>query len=206
MRFYRPLLPVRWFFREGHFRIKGKGKCICLSFDDGPDPAVTPEILKILDKYRVKAVFFCKGSEAEKYPSLVEDVRSRGHLIGNHTYSHLKGIKTSVDAYIKDVERASSSTSDSLLRPPYGKLKIRQYKKLLEKYNIFFWDVMPYDFDTSLSPKQVLEIALKKIRNGSIIVLHDRKGTSAPFMLDELLSTLTSYGYKILLPEIRSDR
>ena len=200
MRFFRPLLPARWLFREGHFRIKGKEKCVCLSFDDGPDPAVTPKILSILDKYKVKAIFFCKGSEAEKYPSLVEEIRSRGHLVGNHTYSHLKGITTSLDDYIRDVERASLSTSDSLLRPPYGKLKIRQYKKLLEKYDIFFWDVMPYDFDTSLSPQQVLNIALKKVRKGSIIVLHDRKGTTAPFILDELLSALIAKGYKISLP------
>ena len=109
MRFFRPLLPVRWLFREGHFRLKGKEKCVCLSFDDGPDPAVTPEILKILDKYKVKAVFFCKGSEAEKYPSLVDDIRSRGHLIGNHTYSHLKGIKTSVDESGFDVDRSSNT-------------------------------------------------------------------------------------------------
>ncbi|MBO4385889.1 MAG: polysaccharide deacetylase family protein, partial [Treponema sp.] len=58
---------TRSFYREGHFRLKGKEKCVCLSFDDGPDPAVTPKILSILDKYRVKAIFFCKGSEAEKY-------------------------------------------------------------------------------------------------------------------------------------------
>ena len=114
MRFFRPLLPVRWLFRKGHFRIKGKENSVFLSFDDGPDPTVTPEILKILDKYKAKALFFCKGSEAEKYPFLVEEIRSRGHLVGNHSYSHIKGIDTSVDAYLKDVERAALTTSDSL--------------------------------------------------------------------------------------------
>ena len=73
-----------------------KEKKIWLTFDDGPDPIFTTEILNILDKYSIKATFFLEGEKAAKYPCLIEKIKKTNHSVGNHTNSHLNGWKTSI--------------------------------------------------------------------------------------------------------------
>jgi peptidoglycan/xylan/chitin deacetylase (PgdA/CDA1 family) len=182
-------------YPEAIFRIKTNEKHLLLTFDDGPDPASTPLILEILSKYHVRAIFFFTGLKAERYPDLTEKLRSAGHIIGNHGYSHLSGWKTSKSNYIADVERADGLTSPDLFRPPYGSLTRGQYKSLKEKYKIIFWDLMPYDFDTSFSARNALSILKEKIRPGSIIVLHDSPLSYGPGLLDEFIGYAMSEGY-----------
>ena len=146
---------------------------MCLTFDDGPDPDSTPQLLDILDKHDIKALFFCDGRAAEKYPDLINRMISKGHIIGNHGYNHLNGWKTSLKKYIADVVNAAPYTSSGLFRPPYGRLRFNQYRELKEKYKIVFWDIMPYDFDRSFGSGNSLRVLKKKLRRGSIIVLHD---------------------------------
>ena len=78
-----------------------KEKKIWLTFDDGPDPIFTTEILNILDKYSIKATFFLEGEKAAKYPYLIEQIKKTNHSIGNHTNSHLNGWKTSKKTFVK---------------------------------------------------------------------------------------------------------
>ena len=73
------------------------GKDVYLTFDDGPIPEVTPKVLAILDKYGIKATFFMVGENIDKHPEVFAQVLAAGHSIGNHTYNHLKGWKTSFD-------------------------------------------------------------------------------------------------------------
>jgi peptidoglycan/xylan/chitin deacetylase (PgdA/CDA1 family) len=182
-------------YSDAIFRIKTNEKRLLLTFDDGPDPASTPLILEILSTYHVSAIFFCTGIKAEKYPGLMETIRSSGHTIGNHGYSHLSGWKTSKSSYVADIERADGLTSSDLFRPPYGRLTPGQYSSLKKKYKIFFWDLMPYDFDTSLGVRNVIKILREKIRPGSIIVLHDSPLSCAAGMLEEFLEYAGSEGY-----------
>ncbi|MBK7629099.1 MAG: polysaccharide deacetylase family protein [Bacteroidales bacterium] len=199
MRLFRPCSFARWFYPDAIFRIKTTEKVLWLTFDDGPDPVSTPVILDILDKRKVKALFFCSGSAAEKYPDLIEQINAKGHLIGNHGYSHLNGWRTSAVNYLTDVERAASKTSSSLFRPPFGRLSLKQYYKLKTKYKIIFWDIMPYDFDISFGPKSTLEILKRKMRSGSIIVLHDTSKSTVTLILDDFIRFANNEGYSFEL-------
>jgi peptidoglycan/xylan/chitin deacetylase (PgdA/CDA1 family) len=201
MRLFRPGFMAGWFYPDAIFRIKTTEKLLCLTFDDGPDQKSTPQIVNMLDKYKIKAVFFCNGRSAEKYPSLIQQLISHGHVIGNHGFSHLNGWKTSRRKYITDITNAAEYTSSVLFRPPYGRLRLIQYLKLRRKYKVVLWDVMPYDFDMSFGYKNTLTVLMKKIRPGSIVVLHDQPSSSALIILDQFIDQSLQRGYKFIIPE-----
>jgi peptidoglycan-N-acetylglucosamine deacetylase len=196
MRFFSPWFIERWLYREAIFRIKTNEKIVYLTFDDGPDPVSTPALLKILARNNVKATFFCSGNAAEKNPDLISRILSEGHIIGNHSYSHLNGWKTSDELYISEVEKAAVVTSQTLFRPPYGKLTLRQYNKLKRRFRIVFWDIMPYDFDRSFGAENCLKVLKRKIRPGSVIVLHDMEGSVVVDFLENFLIFSRSEGYR----------
>jgi peptidoglycan/xylan/chitin deacetylase (PgdA/CDA1 family) len=201
MRLFRPPYIAAYLYPEAIFRIKKTQKILYLTFDDGPDPDSTPQLLAILKKYNIKSVFFCSGKQAEKYPELIKHIKSEGHLVGNHGYNHLNGFITPDEEYYSDTETAAGFTSEKLFRPPYGRIKIRQYKKLKESYRIFFWDLMPYDFDSSLGAGSSLAILRKKIRTGSVIVLHDSSKSCATLILEEFIVLALKEGYRFELPK-----
>jgi peptidoglycan/xylan/chitin deacetylase (PgdA/CDA1 family) len=201
MRLFRPFFFAQCLYPDAIFRIKTTRKELWLTFDDGPDPVSTPGLLNILGKHDVKALFFCNGSAAEKYPDLIEQIKAQGHLIGNHGYSHLNGWKTPVSEYLIDVERASVVTSSVFFRPSYGRLKISQYLKLRKKYKIIFWDLMPYDFDMSFGTDKSMKILIEKLRPGSVIVLHDRPESTLNKDLEYFIRTALEQGYAFILPD-----
>ena len=133
--------------------ICGKEKTVYLTFDDGPIPEVTPWVLEILDKYKIKATFFCVGDNVARNLELYEELRRRGHQTGNHTMNHVQGIKYSIENYIKNVDRANELIDSLLFRPPHGHMRLGQVKALRHRYHIIMWK--------------------KYTRNGSIIVFHD---------------------------------
>lgn len=149
-----------------------KGK-LFFTFDDGPDPKVTPLILDILRKYQVKASFFCLGENIEKYPKLFQKIKDDGHTVGNHGYKHLNGWKCSLNEFKENVEKGFQYSQSDLFRPPYGKLNIDQYFWIKRRYKIIAWDVMTYDFDPLLTEEDCYKIAVKHVKHGSIIVFHD---------------------------------
>jgi peptidoglycan/xylan/chitin deacetylase (PgdA/CDA1 family) len=200
MRLFRPFFRSGLLWPEATFRIKTKNNEICLSFDDGPDPKSTLEILEILKNHDIKALFFCTGLKAEKYPELVNRICSGGHIIGNHGYRHLNGWKTSSGEYIKNVSDAAGFTSSDLFRPPYGRIRPSQYRKLANSYKIIFWDLMPYDFDSKIGKDKTLAVLKKKIRPGSIIVLHDTVESTVLSFLGEFIDYAENKGYKFIIP------
>jgi peptidoglycan/xylan/chitin deacetylase (PgdA/CDA1 family) len=202
MRLFRPWLIMRCLYPGAVFRLETTEKLLCLTFDDGPDPSSTPELLKILDGFRIRAVFFCDGRKAEQYPFLVERIKREGHITGNHGYSHINGWFTSVRKYCSDIKRASPFTSESLFRPPYGKIRLRQYIRLKKQFRIFFWDLMPYDFDNNMGYKKSLDILSRKIRPGSIIVLHDNPSSSVLQLVHDLINIAQSRGYSFIIPQV----
>jgi peptidoglycan/xylan/chitin deacetylase (PgdA/CDA1 family) len=195
MRLFRPWSAFSRLYPGALFRIETQEKLLLLTFDDGPDPASTPGLLEILEKYNIKAAFFCTGIKAEKYPWLTGEIKAAGHVVGNHGYSHLNGWITSCRNYLADVAQADNLTSPELFRPPYGRLTMCQYYTLLKKYSIVLWDLMPYDFDSSFGHEGTLEVLKKKIRPGSIIVLHDTPLSCAGEILEEFLNYAVSGGW-----------
>jgi len=163
----------RRFYGGSIWRKDSKEKTIYLTFDDGPIPEVTPWVLDVLDKYGVKATFFCVGENVMRYPEIYQDVIRRGHQIGNHTYNHLRGFFTTSRRYLTNVEKATEYIDSDLFRPPHGGLRKFQYYEVKKKYKVIFWDVISRDYDKDIPEKRVLNIVKKYTRNGSIIVFHD---------------------------------
>jgi len=153
--------------------LKNGQKDVFLTFDDGPNPNVTPSVLEILKQFEAKATFFCIGRNVERYPDVFKQIKDEGHAAGNHTYSHLKGWITSNAEYYNDIELAGKWIHSGLFRPPYGKIKRTQLKYLRRFYSIIMWDVMSNDYDPSISPEKCVENVIKYARPGSIIVFHD---------------------------------
>ena len=161
-------------FLKGIRRVKGVGKVVYITFDDGPTPDVTEQILEVLDKYSVKASFFCCGQNADVNPGLLKKIADEGHTIGYHSYSHKDILKTKPSDWLADVERKSALSDVKLFRPPYGRILFRHYRSLKSRYKFVFWDVMSYDYDVERSPETIMSLLEKSVREGSVVVFHDK--------------------------------
>jgi peptidoglycan/xylan/chitin deacetylase (PgdA/CDA1 family) len=202
------LVKAHWIiknlFSNYVWEIPNNEKKVYLTFDDGPTPEITEWTLSKLQEYDVKATFFCIGDNIKKYPEIFEKVTRAGHAIGNHTFNHLNGWKTSTKDYIENAKRCDKETQNTklatrnLFRPPYGKIKPSQ-SKLLRKigYDIIMWDIISYDFDATISKEQCLENVLKNVKSGSIIVFHDSKkaSTNLEYVLPKTLQFLKENGF-----------
>jgi peptidoglycan-N-acetylglucosamine deacetylase len=164
---------LRPFLGKLLWRKNSSEKVIYVTFDDGPVPEVTPRVLDMLDEYNIKATFFCVGENVEKYPELYNDILRRGHKTGNHTYNHLKGISVTTEEYVANVHKAAEIIDSRLFRPPYGRINFKQKKALRKEYQIVMWDVITQDYNTNLSPNQILQNIKLYSRNGSLVVFHD---------------------------------
>ncbi|MVX34456.1 polysaccharide deacetylase family protein [Myroides sp. LoEW2-1] len=177
---------------------------VYLTFDDGPIPQVTEWVLDLLQHYNIKATFFCIGDNIRKHPSVFKRIINEGHQVGNHTFNHLNGWKTSEEDYIanallceKEIKKYCSNDS-KLFRPPYGKIKTAQAKRLSDKgYEIIMWHNLTKDYDRNLTPKQCLRRSLKHLKKGSIIVFHDslKAQENMKYALPILIESLLDKGY-----------
>lgn len=193
-RFLRRFWPASW-------RIKTSTPTVYLTFDDGPTPSTTPQILEILDRYHVKATFFCVGDNVRKFPQSFQMYLDQGHQVGNHTMHHLKGFNTESERYLIDVEEADQYIHSNLLRPPYGRIKFKQLRALKNKYHIVMWDVITRDYNSKLSPEKILSIVKRYTRDGSIIVFHDslKSIKTLKVALPQCIEFLQNEGYEIAL-------
>ena len=179
----------------GIFRV---GTDVYLTFDDGPIPEVTPQVLAILAQYKVKATFFMVGENIDKHPEVFEQVIKAGHSIGNHTYNHLKGWKYSFKEYMANVDKFPKQTS--LFRPPYGKATLRQRIALHKKgYRLIYWDILTRDYDKNVTPEQMLANIKKNTRPGSIINFHDSLKSNERMLtvLPQAIEWLQAQGYTL---------
>lgn len=192
---YRALVPgARW-------RIPAlEGKSIYLTFDDGPIPEVTPWVLDELDRLGVKATFFCVADNVRKYPELFEEIKRRGHQVGNHTYHHLQGTFTCRKKYLEDVRQAHQLIQSRYFRPPHGHLRLTQTLDLSHSFEIVMWDVITRDYNASLSPETILGYVKRYARNGSIIVFHDslKAEKNMRIAMPQAVTWLLQEGYHFL--------
>jgi len=167
---------LRWLYPSLIWKKSNSSKTLYLTFDDGPIPEVTPFVLDVLNQFDAKATFFCIGDNIRKHPEIFDEVLNAGHSIGNHTYNHLNGWKTDDDTYVENVIKCDTRVNSILFRPPYGRIKRSQIKKLSALYpefEIIMWDVLSGDFDQQLDPEKCLRHTVEAACPGSIIVFHD---------------------------------
>lgn len=175
-------------------------KKIALTFDDGPHPKVTPQILKILKKYEAKATFFVVGCEVKKYPQVLKDVANAGHEIGNHTFNHkklttlsLRNAKLQIDS-TDAVIKAAIGHNATVFRPPYGAYN----KSIVNQLNVpnVLWSIDTLDWKHH-NPQKTLAAVQKNAKNGSIVLMHDIHQETAD-ALDSILAMLQKQGYEFV--------
>ncbi len=171
---FRSPFFLPWFYPSLLWRVTTNNKKLYLTFDDGPIPEVTDFVLDTLANVKVKATFFCIGENINKHPILFQKIHESDHVIGNHTYNHVKGWSSSTKEYITNVEKCSIilGGNEKLFRPPYGRITRDQIKKL-SNYKIVMWDVLTQDYDQNISEADCLKGSINATRSGSIIVFHD---------------------------------
>lgn len=189
-----------WFtgmFPDAYWHIPTGEKVVYLTFDDGPVPDVTNSVLSILKEHDVKATFFCVGENVMKYPDIFHEILEEGHLVGNHTFNHIKGFKCADNYYFENIEKANKLIKSNLFRPPYGLLKNSQFKKLKTKYKIIMWDVISCDYDSRLTVENCISNVMDFVRDGSIITFHDSYKAEKNVLaaLPKVIELLKAQGY-----------
>ncbi|MGG4144600.1 polysaccharide deacetylase family protein [Paenibacillus algorifonticola] len=190
-------------------------KEVALTFDDAPDPRITPAILDILAKHHVQATFFLVGTRAEKHPEIVKRIHREGHVIGNHSYNHKVMSKLSPNDFHRQVWRTDAIISRIIpyhphfFRPPYGEMQPGQVAWAKNNgYIVVNWDVDSADWKNNPTSTVILRNMHKTLRPGSIILQHAGGGTAQSLSgtieaLPQLIASLQQKGYRIVtLPEL----
>ena len=160
-------------------RYTGEASTMALTFDDGPNPAATPQLLDLLDKHDVRATFFLIGRHVRACPSLAKEIVERGHVVGNHTESHPSLALLTSGRIVEELDRcdeaiaAATSVSSRWMRPPYG------YRSPLlggivrdrGKSGVAMWSAMARDWKPQAAERVIQR--LRRARGGDIVLLHD---------------------------------
>ncbi|RZJ81551.1 MAG: polysaccharide deacetylase family protein [Chryseobacterium sp.] len=187
-------------FPDRVWEINTDRKAMYLSFDDGPHPVITGNILDILKSHHAKATFFCIGKNVQAHPEVYRRIIEEGHSVGNHTQDHLNGWKTPDAVYLENIEQAKRYIDSPFFRPPYGRISSFQQKQLAKerfKLTTVMWSVLSGDFDQSITPQKCLDNVLLNAKAGSIVVFHDseKAATNVEFALPEVLKYFTAKGF-----------
>lgn len=173
---------------------------IAITFDDGPDPVYTPQLLDGLKERGARASFFLMGKQAEAYPELVRRIQEEGHLIGNHTYSHIQLTKKNREAFkaelMKTNELLTGITGEEVLfvRPPYG-----CWDKSLETELTMLpvlWNIDPLDWCSS-NASAIVKKVTGKAKENAVILMHDEYPSSVTAAL-EIVDVLQKEGYEFV--------
>lgn len=197
----RPPGIFRLLFPTALFRVpKGKRSApreVYLTFDDGPVPEVTPKVLDILDRYGVHATFFMVGDNVRRHPELLEEVRRRGHAVGNHTFHHLQGAHVTTKSYLRDIMEAHKLIGSPLFRPPHGWMRPRQARAMRKVFTPVMYDLVTRDYSRRLTAEQVMQNVRRYARPGAIIVFHDSLKAEPRVLkvLPEAIEWLLNHGY-----------
>ncbi len=181
----------------------GQAGKVALTFDDGPHPKYTAELLDGLKERGVHATFFVTGEHAEQYPELIKRMSDEGHLIGNHTYSHIQLGKNNHEKFKEELIKTNEIISDitgrdvTFVRPPYGTWE----KKFETELNMFpvLWNIDPLDW-CSDNADCVSSKVLSKVKENDIILLHDQYESSVQAAL-AIVDAMQKEGYEFVTVE-----
>lgn len=195
--------------RLGYFvptlcRLKNKQKRqVVLTFDDGPTE-LTPLFLDLLNRYEVKAIFFCIGRQIAQYPQIVQRIKEEGHLIGNHTYSHIpQNCFASTAVMTQEIQQTDALLAQlgivtPYFRPPYGVTNphIASAARRTGK-RVIGWDIR--SLDTVIKDETRLwSRVVSKLNQGNIILMHDTSEHTL-HVLEQLLKYLKANDYQVVL-------
>lgn len=189
-----------------YYSHKNNSMKIALTFDDGPHPRLTPQILDILDKYDIKATFFVIGVNAKYYPDALKQAVSRGHEIANHTQTHPHLSEADEETLISEITKCQkeiynvSGVSTSLFRPPEGFIKgsVETAAGALN-YKVILWDIDTRDWAHTPAHDIYCNV-VNNIKSGDVILMHDFIGHNSPTpeALEMFIPELLKRGYKFV--------
>lgn len=173
---------------------------MALTFDDGPNAKVTPQVLAILKKYDAKATFFMVGQNVSKNSAVVKQIYEAGHEIGNHTWDHAKLTALSTANVKQEVDRTSNAIYAAIgqyptvFRPPYGATndKVRSVMTMPS----ILWSIDTLDWKHR-NAKKILTYVKASAKDGSIILMHDIHQTTANG-LENVILYLQKQGYEFV--------
>lgn len=212
---YSFFVPTATVFGKVYYQEKTRDKVIALTFDDGPNEPYTSQILDILDLYGIKATFFIIGKNVEYYPQVAQNIVARGHVVGNHSWSH-RELDVVVDLKEIEIERAQATIENivgvkpRLYRPPFGRKTPWELEKVHKLGMITVtWSVSARD-PAQPPANTIAQRIVRNTKPGAIILLHDGKGTihgasrsKTVAALPEILETLQAQGYSfVTVPEL----
>ncbi len=184
-------------------------RAIALTFDDGPHPQHTPELLRVLDRYNIPVSFFWLGICVQRSPTIARDIYQRGHWIGLHGYDHISFPFLKPNALKQSLEKTQEAIAQACqvdpinvrdVRPPNG-LFTPQTLSLLHQWNYrpVMWSVVPEDWERP-GVAVVVQRVLQQVQNGSLIVLHDGYcgGQDIAETTDLLIPLLLQQGYQFV--------
>ncbi|PLX10410.1 MAG: polysaccharide deacetylase family protein [Marinilabiliales bacterium] len=178
-------------------------KKITITFDDGPNHETTPEVLELLESFNVKATFFCIGNQIEKNKEILKSIDSRGHLIGNHTWSHERWFDLYPSQKMKlEIEKTNGLIFDTigkktkLFRPPYG-VTNPSLRKAIKDFNFITIGLSIRSFDTMSNAEKTFKRIKKKLSFGDVILFHDNRDHITE-ILKLFLEYAHSENYKIV--------
>lgn len=178
-----------------------KSRRIMLTFDDGPHPDITPQVLDLLDEHQAKAVFFVIGEHAAREPELVQEIYERGHVLGNHTYSHLnehRGGTYTFGDYLQEVLRCSQILYDivgvktMLVRPPRGEINLKTLSAAWRsRHRMVYWSLQGGEWSARAgeSGEAIAAFLSEHMRPRDIVLLHDNH-EKTPRILERLLPNM----------------
>lgn len=176
------VLPENRFYGPVFSGIQTSEKLVALTFDDGPCPPYTGQILDILRERQIPATFFVLGHNVAKYPDLTRRIVAEGHQLGNHTYSHVDLLKLNRQGVVEEIEKTNQAIAAAVgyvphvMRPPHGFRDAMVMNIMAEhQLKVVEWSVASRDW---LNPGTavIVDRTLRKVKNGSIILLHDGDG------------------------------
>lgn len=181
----------------------GEPKKIALTFDDGPHPKYTEQLLDGLKERGVAATFFVTGENAENYPDIIRREQDEGHLIGNHTYSHIQLTSRNWETFREELVQTNEILEEitgekiSFVRPPYGSWD-KSFEKELNMFPVL-WNIDPLDW-CSNNADCIASKVVEKAGDGDIILMHDYYETSVTAAL-EVVDILQKRGFQFVTVE-----
>ncbi|MEM7514047.1 MAG: polysaccharide deacetylase family protein [Bacteroidota bacterium] len=173
---------IAWSLNDVLFYLETDKKIVALTFDDGPNPEATPELLDVLDSLGIKATFFINGKHAVLYPDVLQETAQRGHEIGNHAWTHQALYHFSEDIPFEEIKETNkliaeiTGTTPSLFRPPFL-VQGLGVKKSLAEFSLLSIGARVHGSDwEDQNPMAIADKVLASMKPGEIIVLHDGDG------------------------------
>lgn len=191
-------------------KASSNGKSIILTFDDGPDPKYTPELLNVLRENNVKCTFFVLAEKAKKYPDLIKEISNEGHYIGLHSLKHSNAIFRSPIQTKKDISESIEILTNLGIkvdyhRPPWGMFNpFTFYYAKKHNIKVVLWSIHAFDWSKWVTVDYIQQKLINKVKPGDIILLHDSRGAkNAPKKtikaLESIIPILKNNGYNFIL-------